>query len=330
MDAVLGQPVHDVEGRIEPPAHVEGEGDLVAIARAVTDDDCPGPGRRRDRRRLAGCGGRRRPGRRRERRLIGQGLGVDDRPGDEDELPADLDPVGRVALGLGVEARVGCPVPVGDAPRRRLERSRDRGEVVAGHDDVGPERRHRSRRRRNERWFGRRAAGRRAAWRRRPRARRPAGADGVRAGRPPRRAREAGEARRAGGVDRSWCPTVTATRRPRLRRGNGSVSVAQRNGRRIDRGRLLERELAGERETFVGGRDQAVAAPLGDEAGAVSGKQDRLRREAVARERRQADRDADRDLLLGPPRARSADGLDGGPDALGDRDRRARVGARPG
>ena len=74
-------------------------------------------------------------------------------------------------------------------------------------------------------------------------------------------------------------------------------STGASRGRRrldhVDRRRRLEREVAGDREALVGGRDQAVAGPLGDEAGAVGGEQDLLGGEAVARERRDADRDAD-------------------------------------
>ena len=79
-----------------------------------------------------------------------------------------------------------------------------------------------------------------------------------------------------------------------LRRGPAALLLVKRCGG-VDRGRRLRRELVGQGEALVGGRDQALAGALGDEAGAVGGEQDRRPAvSAVARERREADRDADR------------------------------------
>ena len=66
------------------------------------------------------------------------------------EHPADLQVVGSIGARFRVERRVGRPVPVGDAPRRRLEPLGDRAEAVARDDRVREERRLRGRRRPHE------------------------------------------------------------------------------------------------------------------------------------------------------------------------------------
>ena len=67
--------------------------------------------------------------------------------------------------------------------------------------------------------------------------------------------------------------------------------------------------------------DQAAAPPLGQEAGPVGRQEDLLRGRAVARVRRNPDRDADRHLRVAPGGARRADVLDGGPHPLRDPER---------
>ena len=81
--------------------------------------------------------------------------------GTRQQDPADRDAV-RVVLGrIGIERRIAGPIPEGEAARRRPVRLGDRGERVAGLDDVAQERRQRGRRRADERGRWRRAGRRR-------------------------------------------------------------------------------------------------------------------------------------------------------------------------
>ena len=66
---------------------------------------------------------------------------------------------------------------------------------------------------------------------------------------------------------------------------DGSDQAAHAARERVDRGRRLEGELAGERQALRGARDPAAAGALGDEQRPVGGEEHLLRGRAVDRER---------------------------------------------
>ena len=276
-------------------AHVERQRDLARAPVAVADGDRAGAGSGRHDR-LDGDRRRTRLGRRGPRRLVGERLGVDDRAGDDEQDPAGLDPVGVVVVGLRIERREGAAVPVGDAPGGRAERPGDGDQRVARDDLVGPEAGDRRRGRRDEGRDGRRAGGR---WRGRGRV--TAACAGVVSGSPGRvRQARAHEEREAQAQDRE-----------RSRAHRASLTADQSQGLRGLRHRSAS--APGARTPCARARPSSAVAirpwpgPLRDEAGPVGREQDLLGREAVARERRQPDRDADRHRRLGPARARAAE-----------------------
>src|SRR6266508_5253849 len=92
------------------------------------------------------------------------------------------------------------------------------------------------------------------------------------------------------GASRSWDGRAGPSVARGERRSDGQA-------RRIDGSRPLEREIAGQREAFIGRCDEAATGALGDEAGAVGSQQHGLGGRAVVGERGQADRAADVEAL---------------------------------
>src|SRR5439155_8562020 len=117
-------------------------------------------------------------------------------------------------------------------------------------------------------------------------------------------------------------------REPALGRGNGRLrscagidpGTADLDG--VDGGRCLEREVAGDREAFIGRGHEPVPGPFGNEARSVGGKKDLLGRDAVVREGRHPDRDTDQHACIGPACARRTERVNRRPNPLGDGERR--------
>ena len=114
-------------GATSPPMSNVSATPFVPRGPVRDDDGRLAGGDRRRRRDADGRSSRRPPGRQRVR---------EDDAGQDPQPPADLDVVGLVGRGLEVEARVGVTIPVRDAARVGLVPERDRGQVLAGLDDV--------------------------------------------------------------------------------------------------------------------------------------------------------------------------------------------------